>query len=609
MRSSRVFTNLTCNQNCTTCTDRRAREEPAFVQPAAVLSRIDRAASEGAQEIVLTGGEPTLRRDLEALVAHARSRGVEVGLETNATTLDAARAAQLASAGLSRARVNLAGWSAPDDAMTRDPGGALRTESGLAALLDAGVIVDAEALVVRSSLRGLAALPGRVAALTRPSGARVSTLFARVPVSSADPSELVSYEVAAAALAALDEAARKEGVAVKLAPDSGPPPCVFAHPSRVAHLYAMTPGARPRDDHRRVPACEACQLRDRCSGFATAYLARWPAPSPRPITEDRVRRRLSLITSVEAQIARELVQPSRFERPDTGVVDERLIRINFHCNQACRFCFVSTHLPPAGDAAVRRAIEEAGAAGARVVLTGGEPTLNARLAEYVALAARVSRHPVGIQTNAVRLADPALTRAVVEAGVADAFVSLHGSTAEISDAITEAPGTFDKTVIGLDHLHAHASVQLTLNFVMHQRNLDDLVPYVRFVAARWPRAAVTLSFVAPSSDVVPRSRDLVPRYSDALPSVARAIEEAARLGVTLGGFESMCGLPLCLLPTSLAGYASLTDIPEGYDGGEFVRTAACERCALVGKCYGLRRGYLALHGDAELRPVAPLAPG
>jgi hypothetical protein len=215
----------------------------------------------------------------------------------------------------------------------------------------------------------------------------------------------------------------------------------------------------------------------------------------------------------------------------------------------------------------------------------------------------VSRLPVGIQSNAIRLADPALTDALVEAGVEHAFVSLHGSTAEISDAITEAPGTFDKTVIGIDNLHARASVFLSLNFVIHQQNIDDLTPYVRFVAARWPRAWVTISFVAPSSDVVPKEKALVPRYDDVLPSLARAVKEAQALGLKLGGFESMCGIPLCLVPMELSPYFALSDIPEGFDRGEFVKTAACEACGLRNKCYGLRRGYLALHGDGELRPV------
>lgn len=604
MRSDRVFTNLTCNQNCTYCTDRRPAEDRAFIRPDAVRARIDAALRGGAVELVLTGGEPTLRSDLPALVAHARASGAaSVVLETNATVLSPQRVAALRDAGLSAARVNLAGWGPALDEVTRDPGGHARTLAGIVALLDGGVPVEIAVAVVRSTLATLAEIPERLAEAVGERFSRVKTLVVRTPVESADPGELVSYEQAAQAIGALEHAARRAGVALKLAPDSGPPPCVFPNPNRIAHLYSLTPGSPLRADHRQLPVCAECQMKDRCSGLPAAYLARRAPPRMRPITEDRVRRRLSLIATVEEQIARELSQPNRFERPDLGVVDEQIIRVNFHCNQSCRFCFVSTHLPPAGDRAVREAIVAAGRAGARVMLSGGEPTLNPKLVEYVALAKSVSSLPVGLQTNAIRLADPALTQALVDAGVTEAFVSLHGSTAEISDAITEAPGTFEKTVVGIDNLHRIQSVFLILNFVIHERNIDDLVPYVRLVAARWPRAYVNISFVAPSSDVVPKDKALVPRYADALPNLARAVEEAKRLGLMIGGFESMCGIPLCLVPMELTAYHALSDIPEGFDRGEFVKTAACSECALRNKCYGLRRGYLALHGDGELRPV------
>ena len=604
MRSGRVFTNLTCNQNCTYCTDRRPAEERSFIRGDAVRARIDAALREGAAELVLGGGEPTLRSDLAALVAHARAGGAaSVILETNATALDAARVTALREAGLRAARVNLSGWGPALDELTRDPGGHARTLAGLVALLDGGLEVEIAAVVIRSTLGVLAELPEQLAEALGERLSGVKAILVRTPVESPSAVELVPYEQAAEAISALEAAARRVGVAVKLAPDSGPPPCAFPNPNRVAHLYALTPGTTLRADHRQLPVCGECQMKDRCSGLPAAYLARRAPPPMRPITEDRVRRRLSLIATVEEQVARELSQPNRFERPDTGVVEEHIIRVNFHCNQACRFCFVSTHLPQAGDAAVREAIIAAGEAGARVVLSGGEPTLNANLSEYVSLARSVSRFPVGLQSNAIRLADPALTDALVEAGMEEAFISLHGSTAEISDAITEAPGTFDKTVIGIDNLHRATSVFLILNFVIHEKNIDDLVPYVRLVAARWPRAYVNISFVAPSSDVVPKEKALVPRYAEALPSLSLAVQEAKALGLTIGGFESMCGIPLCLVPAELSAYHALTDIPEGFDRGEFVKPLACHDCALRNKCYGLRRGYLALHGDAELRPV------
>jgi hypothetical protein len=80
------------------------------------------------------------------------------------------------------------------------------------------------------------------------------------------------------------------------------------------------------------------------------------------------------------------------------------------------------------------------------------------------------------------------------------------------------------------------------------------------------------------------------------------VAEARRLGVDLRGFESMCGIPLCLVPAEVRP-AVVAVVPEGYDRGEFHHGAACGACALRGRCYGLRRSYLALYGDGELRAV------
>ncbi|MEZ4302876.1 MAG: radical SAM protein, partial [Polyangiaceae bacterium] len=120
MRSERVFTNLSCSQNCTYCTSRAGADVRAFVAPQAVRGRIDQAIDAGAAEIVLTGGEPALRRDLAGLVGYARERGAKtVVLETNATGIDAAMARGLAGAGLATARVNLAGPDERLDEVTR----------------------------------------------------------------------------------------------------------------------------------------------------------------------------------------------------------------------------------------------------------------------------------------------------------------------------------------------------------------------------------------------------------------------------------------------------------------------------------------------------------
>src|SRR5262249_49616761 len=174
----------------------------------------------------------------------------------------------------------------------------------------------------------------------------------------------------------------------------------------------------------------------------------------------------------------------------------------------------------------------------------------------------------------VRLADPALCQALVEAGVDTFFVSLHAPTAEVSDAITEAPGTFEKTVLGIDAIAGTGAV-LRLNYVFCEANQALFPAYVSMVSARWPRAEVTVSFVASSTDVVPRERSLVPRYSEVLPALAEGIRRAKETGLRLTGYASMCGVPLCLLPGDVSSYRGLSEIPEGLDRGEFVKTESC----------------------------------
>jgi MoaA/NifB/PqqE/SkfB family radical SAM enzyme len=595
-----VLTHLRCNQACTFCTVRQAQDAPAFIARPAVERRIDAAIAAGARTIALSGGEPTMRADLSALVRHARDGGAaEVRLDTNGTLLDEDRIDGLVGAGLTLARVHLSGWGEALDAVTRDPGGFQTALRGLDALVARGVELEIAAAVTRSTAPLLPDLPTQLRARY---GERCPAhLVLSVPVSSPDPRELLAHHESTPVVAHLERVARQSGISVKLDPGASPPPCAFSPRDRPHHLYSLTAGASPREDHVRLEPCARCLVNDRCSGVARAYLERFPAPVLAPIGEERARRRLSLISTVRDQIARELVTHNVHQA--TGVFEE-VVRVNFQCNQACRFCFVSTHLPAAGEDAVRAAIAAAADRGAKIVLSGGEPTLNPRLVDYVALAKSRSDRAVELQTNAIRLDDPALCDALVEAGLGEVFVSLHGSRAEISDAVTSAPGTFARTVVGIDNLHRR-EVVLRLNFVLCATNLTDLVPYVEMVAGRWPRASITFSFVAPSTDVVPRDAEMIPRYSEAMPAIAAAVARAGELGIEIRGFESMCGLPLCLVPSPLTPYLELGELPVGFDRGEFRKTSTCRGCALEQRCYGLRRGYAELYGDSELRRIGP----
>jgi MoaA/NifB/PqqE/SkfB family radical SAM enzyme len=598
MHVQRVVTNETCNQNCWFCNARRPAERADFVARPAVRQRIEAARQGDTRELVLTGGEPTLRSDLADLVRRAAGGGARVVLETNGALIDAARAQALAGAGLDTARVQLVAWGAAADEITRDPGGFTAALRGIHALAAAGVRVEVTAPIVRRTLGLLVALPREIAATKLPAAALVLV----APSTTPDLTECASLaEIGRTVLAVADEA-RRVGLTVRLDPTTSVPPCVFEKPERVAHLFALNRGNAFRPDSEHVAACDACLVNDRCPGVPRAALSAGSLPALHPIVEHRLRRRLTVVSSVEEQMARELVTRDDARGVD-GPVTEYTVRVNFHCNQACEFCFVSTHLPPPAEAAVRTAIDDAAREGAVVVLSGGEPTLNPRLIEYVRLAKLRGARAVELQTNAIRLADRALTRALAEAGLDRAMVSLHGSTAAISDGITGAPGTFAATLRGIDELLL-TPVHVRLNFVFCQANREDFPRFVDFVAARWPDNGIVFSFVGSHTDVVPRTAALIPSFTEVMPSLLAGLARARAAGLQVSGFDSMCGLPLCMVPEAeRVGFSKIAVAP-GDGAGEFVKAEVCARCAEGYRCFGVRRGYAELYGTAELRTIS-----
>ena len=599
-RLETLATHLRCNQKCVYCDRRAETDDPKAIAFATLRTRIETMAQQGVLELRLSGGEPTMRRDLEQLVALALQAGIRaVSLETNATLVDAARAQSLAQAGVKLARVNLAGGDARLDAVTQDPGGQAATVAGMLALLDAGIAVEICVALVRSTLPLLDELPGQLQQAL--AGRQVQGLEARVPL-EAPPGrqgELLTQTEAAAALVRLHTACQLAVLPLRLATGLAPPPCTL--PGRgLPHLYALSPGGKQMRGHAQGQPCQTCTVADLCPGFPLQWLQN---PQPvQPIQSQRQRRQLMRVHSVEEQIAYELRTTALHPDGEGKLDQEEIIRVQFHCNQACSFCFVSTHLPTAPDAQVIQAIREAGERGSRIVLSGGEPTLHPRLAEFVALARQTSGRPVVLETNATRLDDKERCAQIVRAGVGQAFVSLHGVTPEISDAVTHTPGTFVRTLVGIDNLHAEGT-QLILNFVQCAINLGHFEPLVRMAAARWPGAMVAYSFVAPSTDLVPDDPQLIPRYSAAMPELAAGWALARTLGVEIVGLQTMCGVPVCVIPPPFdVETLDMPALPDGASGTEFVKAEVCATCRLNERCYGMRTRYAQLHGMDELKP-------
>lgn len=95
---------------CSNPLDLMAREGEIGTEAWAKI--FDQAAALGVLQLHLSGGEPASRRDLEALVGHARAAGLYVNLITSGVGLTEARLDALEAAGVDHVQVSLQGVTA-----------------------------------------------------------------------------------------------------------------------------------------------------------------------------------------------------------------------------------------------------------------------------------------------------------------------------------------------------------------------------------------------------------------------------------------------------------------------------------------------------------------
>lgn len=289
------------------------------------------------------------------------------------------------------------------------------------------------------------------------------------------------------------------------------------------------------------------------------------------------------------------------------------VTVDFHCHSACRFCIVQEGMNRYRGVPFERfarAVDENGRAPRyrRVTFTGGEVTLEKRLFDYVAYAkAHGGFEHVRLQTNGRRLADLAFARRLVEAGIDEYFVSLHGPDAAVQDFISQRPGSFDEAWQGLTNLRALGATILT-NTVLTTLNVEHLAAIVERVAPLEPARMEFWNYL-PMEDRADE-RGLIVPMARLGPALVRALDAAEARNVRC----AVKYVPMCLL----GRHAELVDntqpdvviVEEFYD---LYPKFAClyeAKCEHAERCLGLTHAYVDKLGWEEglLAPVPRTRP-
>jgi len=294
-----------------------------------------------------------------------------------------------------------------------------------------------------------------------------------------------------------------------------------------------------------------------------------------------------------------------------------LISLTTFCNAACPFCCVldilnRPELNPTDEQVLER-MAAARADGCTILgFTGGEPTVHPRFAEFCRRGRELGYESITINTNGIKFKSRRWTEAALEAGLSHIDFSIHGDGPELHDAMMARPGAFEAFLKGTEHLRDLSDRYrpvLGATTVVTARNASRLSSIASLLV---DRGITTLRLKHCFEGAEGSDPSLVARYADLMGHV----REAVRVVRARGAMVTVTHFPLCLLGEEAVFATDLTEeavLSINRDGAVLLdgrasdhrRGAAsvCEGCALSSVCTKLDQRYVAVHGEAELRPV------
>ncbi len=290
------------------------------------------------------------------------------------------------------------------------------------------------------------------------------------------------------------------------------------------------------------------------------------------------------------------------------------LKVGFACNNRCVFCAQGDKRTECASIPLTELVDRLKSVRDRtqgLVLTGGEPTAYKHIVALVEAATHLGFHPIQVQTNGRMLSYEAAITALRRAGATEFSPSLHGSTAEIHDGLTRAPGSWEQSVSGIRNAVRSGAVVVT-NSVIARSNVHDLPALTALLASLGVRQA-QLAFVHPVGTAELLFDEVVPRLADVVEPVRKARDLARAAGMRLvteaipycflRGMEELAiedEIPhttVVDLDGQIADYSAWREA-EGKSHGP-----PCESCAVRARCEGPWREYPAKFGWDEFVPV------
>ncbi|MFA5188678.1 MAG: radical SAM protein [Patescibacteria group bacterium] len=233
----------------------------------------------------------------------------------------------------------------------------------------------------------------------------------------------------------------------------------------------------------------------------------------------------------------------RFRPTINSMANLGYIQLNRTCNQKCLFCSNPENGNVLDLAQVKFYIDDfANKNYQGVILTGGEPTLNADLEKVISYA-KSKGLEVRIITNGQKTADLEYLKKLKNVGLDLIHVSVQSYDPKIQDYLSQNPGSLKnilKTLVNAWRLN----LPVNINTVINSFNAKSLDKNIKFFLVKFPEINhFVFNNLDPEMNRVEQNKFVVPRLIDFKESLKRAFESLSKFGKTFRAER----VPLCYM--------------------------------------------------------------
>lgn len=290
--------------------------------------------------------------------------------------------------------------------------------------------------------------------------------------------------------------------------------------------------------------------------------------------------------------------------------------ITYRCNSNCIFCAANHPLwqdnsEMTADEFKQILDERHVAAGDRVIVNGGEPTVHK---EFWTILDTIDQRGATIDlfTNGIRLRDESFAKRLLKYDNLHIRIPLFGSTGELHDRLTGVPGNFEATTEALDHLirNIRGHVTIEIKLLMSKATIEDNERIYDLIRERWQHEAVRISLnpllisecVIQQKDIMIDTYESMMQKSEAL--IRRALAEGVDFSVAL--------VPYCTYPNEELLHmcrgrrcgGNMFYASPGYQKNinRMAWRNPCLQCKYVSECNGFSKNYVEYFGSGVMKP-------